>query len=112
MINKELFVTVIHLIQEQEKVDSKFSKALELVCDNVGIVYGTGNKLHQAVFLLLEDWCNDVGQYISWWLYEDVDHVVHDETHEWHLNTIEDLYEFIVENQNAWKAIRRKNQLT
>lgn len=106
MISKDLFTKVIGLIQEQEEIDEKFSDALDLVCDCASIVYGTKHKTYRAVMLLLEDACNDIYQYIDWWLYEDGDHVVSDNTHEWHLDTVESLYDFIEEMQPEWIAAR------
>lgn len=110
MISKELFVKVIGLLQEQDSIDEQFSKALDLVCDCVSIVYGTNNKAYKAVMLLLEDACNDVYQYIDLWLYGDWDRVLSDETHEWHLDTVEDLYDFIIEMQPEWTAARKEKE--
>lgn len=60
--------------------------------------------------LLLEDACNDVYQYIDLWLYGDWDRVLSDETHEWHLDTVEDLYDFIIEMQPEWTATRKEKE--
>lgn len=101
MISRDTFITVLQLIREQEEINDKVEAVLDLVGDG-HFVYGVKNKLHQATMLLLKEDCNDRYDYIDWWLYESTDHVVSDDTKEWHLDTPDDLYDFLVENQELW----------
>lgn len=55
--------------------------------------------------MLLKESCNDVYEYIDWWLYEDVEHIVYSDDREWHLDSASDLYDFIAEMQDDWIRI-------
>ena len=85
------------MIQEQEKIDIQFSKALDLV-GNGHFVFGAGNLYLQALLLLLKEAMNDQYDYIDWWLYETSDYMIWsgDEKKEWCLKEPEALYDFIV----------------
>jgi len=108
MLSKNTFLRVIELIQTQEKIDDQFGDALKLVCDG-SVVYGTDNRFEVAAMLLLKETCHDLYEYIDWWLHEDVDHTVTDDEHEWHLDTAEDLYNFLVDNQADWIAAEEED---
>lgn len=102
MIDKETFLSTIALIQEQDKINKQISDALELFGDGF-YLFGSKSKDREALLNLLRKVCNDPYDYIGVWLYEDFDGVVSDDEHEWHLNTAEDLYDFLVDNQEYWK---------
>ena len=74
MITRELFKEIISLIQKQEEIDEKVSKALESVGDG-HYLYGTENNYKEALFQILESEF-DKYQYISWWLYENAGYKV------------------------------------
>lgn len=98
VISKETFVKVIHLIQEQQEINRKVDKALNLVGDG-HYVFGVNNKYYDAVLLLLKEGVNDKYDYIGWWLYEgEPDFKVwsEDEKTEWCLKEPEALYDFIL----------------
>jgi hypothetical protein len=95
MISKEEFCQAIALIQQQEETDSKFTKALELVVDG-RFVFGTESKCLEAVLHLLTSVFRDTSDWISWWLYEDVEKVIFDGDNEIPVETPEQLYDFLV----------------
>jgi len=99
MIKKETFKKVIKLVQEQEKIDYNFSKALETVCDT-WCIYGTNNKYSDALFLLLEEIFQDKEcDIISWWLYENVKKEIYLENGEViEIKNLDDLYDYLVKN--------------
>lgn len=100
-MKKETFVQVINLIKEQQKIDEEFTDALSLVCDGHSIYFGSMKYL-DAIMLILKEDMKDKYDYISWWLYEDVEKEISfkDETgeHLIYLNTAENLYDFLIEN--------------
>jgi len=95
MISKEEFCKAIALIRQQEETDRTFAKALELVVDG-RFVYGTENKYLEAASHLLSSIFRDTSDWISWWLYEDVEKVIYDGDNEIPVETPEQLYDFLV----------------
>lgn len=109
-ISKDLFVKIIKLIQEQHSTNVTVSDALELVCDS-RVVFGANNKFYEALMLLLKTLCNDIHNYIEWWLYDNVEKVIYStetKTILWELDTPEDLYDFILDSQPYWTAEKDK----
>ena len=112
MISKEIFIKIITMIQEQEKIDEEIGHALEKVCGSF-VIFGTNNLFRNAVLLLLKEVCNDCYDYIGWWLYETDDYRIwykdiNDEEVVLNLKNIEDFYKYIVESQDEW--IDAKNE--
>lgn len=97
MITKELFIEMISKVKEQEEIDSSIDKALGKVCGS-WVMYNTENKLYGAFHKLLKTVMNDAGDTISWWIYESVEKTIWDKDKTWHLDTVEDLYYYLVEN--------------
>jgi len=104
MISKKTFVEVIKAIQEQDEIDSAFGKALETVCDS-WCIYGTMDKQHGALAKVLTEIFQDEGDWISWWLFEDVEKVVtySDKRKKTVLKTPEQLYDFLLKNMEEKK---------
>ncbi len=104
MISKKKFCEILQQIKEQEKIDTDFSKALETVCDS-WCIYGTNNKIYKALWDLLKDIFEDEGEWISWWMYEDVEKVVtyKDSKKKTILKTPEQLYDFLIKNMEEKK---------
>lgn len=104
MINKKTFVEIIKLIKEQEKIDDDFSTALETICDS-WCLYGTKNKAYKALMIVLKEVFDDKGDWISWWLYEDVKKEVYIESFKGKktipLKTPEQLYDFLIKNMET-----------
>ena len=98
MINKELFVQVINNIRKQEKRADKFSKALSQICDGHP-VFDVNNLYLKSLLDVLKVNFNDQDDYISWWLWEDVEKKVWlEDGTEIDVGTPEQLYDFLVEN--------------
>ena len=100
MISKELFVQIINNIQIQEKIDNNFGKSLETVCDSY-CLYGTKNKIYSSLLLLLKEIFKDSEDYIGWWLYEDVPKIIYINKKKRKVNTLELLYDFLIENMKG-----------
>ena len=96
-LSKEVFCKALTLIQEQEKINEQFTKALDLV-GNGHFVFGTENRYLEALLLVLKEAMNDKYDYIDWWLYDTSDYMIWsgDEKQEWYLKEPEALYDFIV----------------
>lgn len=101
-ISKEMFVRVLNTIKEQDKINDKIGKTLELVCDG----YVCFNSLLPFPTLLI-DVLNEVMEikdkdFISWWLYEDVEKTVFmppnekGEEIQIDVSSPEDFYDFLV----------------
>ena len=99
MIAKETFKKVIELIRKQEQVNDKITDTLSLFCDGNGLMFTGSEYYYEALMLLLKESMNDEGDYIGWWLYEDVEKVIYlEDGTERRLDTIEELYDFLLEN--------------
>ncbi len=98
MISKDTFCKALRMIQDQEKINDGFAKALETV-GNGHYVFDGGGAVLEALLMVLKETINDKFDYIGWWLYETSDFMVwtEDESREWCLKEPEALYDFIVE---------------
>lgn len=101
MIAKETFVKIIASIKEQEEINERVADALHLVC-NGNFVFGTENKEHEALLLLLRLVFKDNEDYIGWWLYDTSEHNVwtieEGIRKEHNLSSPESLYDFLINN--------------
>ena len=104
MISKELFCQTLADIKEQEQINEDFGKAIEKMGDG-HFLWGVENKFHSALMNVLAAVFQDDGDYISWWLYENVEKKVWlaDGT-EVSLETDGQLYDFLLENLSAKSA--------
>lgn len=96
MISKELFVEIIGLIQEQDKIHDKVESALSWITNGYSIF--TGSELYyKALMKLLVDVMDDHDKMIEWWLYEvdPENSYVEADGVEYNLCTSEDLYNFL-----------------
>lgn len=98
MISKETFCKALALLQEQDKLNHVFSKALELM-GNGAFVFGSEDRYKEALLLVLAEAVNDQYDYIEWWLYEsNICRIVRlaDGSKYWDLSKPEALYDYIV----------------
>lgn len=97
VISKETFCKALALIQEQEKTNEQFSKALEMVGDG-HFVFGVKNQYLTAALLVLKEAVGDKFDYIDWWLYDTADYMIWsgDNTQSWNLREPEALYDYIL----------------
>lgn len=97
VISKETFCKAIQLIKEQEAVNEKVSKVLNLV-GNGHFAFGGGEQYFEALMMVLKEASRDKYDYISWWLYDaapDYEVWTDDEKTKWCLKEPEALYDFI-----------------
>ena len=97
-LSKETFCKALELIREQEKIDDEFSDALQKV-GNGYFVFGTENRFHEALLMVLKEVLGDQYDYIGWWLYEASDYIVEtaDGYQRWDLREPGALYDFLTE---------------
>lgn len=99
MITYELFEKTINSLRAKEESDHKVTKLLDTMCDGYPI-FGVNNGFTVAMLNLLKTGMQDMGDTISWWLYEDVEKVIwwqeDGKEVECHLNTVRDLYDYLV----------------
>ena len=99
MIPFELFDKIITAIKEQDAIDDKIDKALELVCDS-WVMMNSKNKKYEALILLLTEVMGDKNDWISWWIYEDVKKECESDGKKTNLSTTRKLYDFLVKNKS------------
>lgn len=98
MLQKEQFVKAIQAIQEQEKLESQLGELFQAMCpDNYWL--SSCSKLIDTFISVLEADMHDEHQWIQWWLYEDVEHVVSwmedGQEQSITIDTPEELYDFL-----------------
>lgn len=100
-LSKETFCKALRLIQEQEKINDDFSRALQTV-GNGFIAFGTENKFYEALILVLTEVLDDKAEYIEWWLYDTDDYTVEtaEGSQKWDLREPEALYDYLVEESS------------
>ena len=101
MIRKDDFVHSINSILEQAERDEEINNALDVICGNdySSCVAETSTIVTTALIELLGNLINDEDDYISWWLYEDVDKIITDAFgNKIEIDTPEKLYDFLVNN--------------
>ena len=72
MLLKELFLSTLEKIKEQEKRIDEFNTALSKICDGFP-VFDSENQYLIALRDLLKYTMQDQYDYIGWWLYEAPD---------------------------------------
>ena len=99
MITYELFEKIINSLRAKEESDHKVTKLLDTMCDGYPI-FGVDNGFTVAMLNLLKTGMQDMGDTISWWLYEDVEKTIwwQEDSKEvaCHLKTVRDLYDYLV----------------
>ena len=101
MIRKDDFVRSINSILEQTERDEEINNALDVICSNdySSCVAETSTIVTTALIELLGNLINDEDDYISWWLYEDVDKIITDAFgNKIEIDTPEKFYDFLVNN--------------
>lgn len=111
MITKELFIETIEKINKERVKIEKFNKAISSICDGYPIVTA-GDGYLNALLEVLKACFEDEGEYIEWWLFENVEKKVWEtdgetnETIEYDVSTPEALYDFLMKNKNERAASR------
>ena len=106
MLTKKTFIKSLETIRRQEELTDKLNEAY---CEMNPGFYGicTGGLLLNQLIEVMEDAMEDIGQTISWWLFEDVDKVIYWEEDGKEISvdvtTPEDLYDYLVDAANARK---------
>lgn len=108
MISKETFCKVIAMMQEQDQINEQVEKALELIAERVFFL-GAHDRNAKAVRILLKEIFHDVNDYLSWWLYEQVEKVIYWDDRSFDVSTPEAFYDYMVMMQPEWIAQENSN---
>lgn len=108
MISKETFCKVIAMMQEQDQVNEQVEKALELIAERLFFL-GAHDRYSKAVRIMLKEIFHDVNDYLSWWLYEQVEKVIYWEDRSFDVSTPEAFYDYMVMMQPEWIAQENSN---
>lgn len=97
MMTREKFKDLVYQMLEHNEF---YDKLYELGIDTINCKYmETAGVMFDA--LMLSEFGEDGADLISWWMYEDVDHVIYDGSDREKviadLNNIDDLYDYLTE---------------
>lgn len=98
----ETFKMAIDAIQKHREQQEKVTNFIESeICTESWAFCTFGDNLSDALLKVLEHVFNDKGEWISWWLYEDVEKIVTftDSNKKLDITKIEDLYNFLLVNK-------------
>lgn len=98
----ETFKMAIDAIQKHREQQEKVTNFIESeICTESWAFCTFGDNLSDALLKVLEHVFNDKGEWISWWLYEDVEKIVTftDSNKKLDITKIEDLYNFLLSNK-------------
>ena len=101
LLTLEEFKTIIMHIKENSEDNDKLTKIL--VSDDCTGFTSFGEHLVCDLLHLVEKLLNDEGDWISWWLYEDVSKIVTCSNTSYDLTNAEDLYYFLRKEYNKVK---------
>lgn len=95
-MKKETFCKLIRAIKMLQEDREIMADGIEKIIDGYAIVT-VGDETQNAIVEALEEEMEDTNEWISWWLYEDVDKVVSfdDGRPDVRLDTAEQLYDFL-----------------
>lgn len=106
MLPRKLFNITIGVIQKVETQRIAFNDALSAVCDGYPIfdvdISGLGN-CQTVLLMMLKESMHDRDDFISWWLFEDVDKEIRWLNNDGkierivHLDTVDQLYDYLVD---------------
>lgn len=98
----ETFKMAIDAIQKHREQQEKVTNFIESeICTESWAFCTFGDNLSDTLLKVLEHVFNDKGEWISWWLYEDVEKIVTftDTNQKLDITKIEDLYNFLLVNK-------------
>ena len=101
MISFKTFKKVITGIQQHRQWQDRCTKFInQEICTDSRAFVTAGDDLSAITLKLLEEIFDDKGEWINWWLYEDVEKVVgfSDGTSK-NISKLKDLYNFLLENK-------------
>lgn len=100
MLTKQEFVKIIKDIQENDKEHNELTKVLSKFCDGAGFLFLGDSKIYYNLLMLLKKEMNDSDNFIEWWLYEDVEKIVRIRDKVYTIDTVEQLYDFLINYNN------------
>lgn len=115
-MNLELFKETINTIQKHEQWQDEVSDFLQkkFCTENLGIFCTAGEDLVNMLLKVLKEEFNDNNDWITWWIYEDVEKIVtySDGRPARNLEDIKDFFEFLLENkaENEKASLKTKEK--
>lgn len=100
-MNLELFKKTINTIKEHKKWQDDVTDFLEeKICTDTWAFCNVGENLINLLIEILEKEFDDIGKWIDWWLFEDVEKIVYyQDKQNRNVEKIEDFYQFLLDNQ-------------
>lgn len=96
MLKFNQFEKAINAILEQEKTNDEITHAIDVLCPNSYSIFEGARASLDGLLDLLKNLMNDTGDWIDWWLYEDVEKFYYDDDGTSHsVQTIEELYDLL-----------------
>lgn len=94
-MEKKIFVDAINAVQKEELLSDNFANDIEKYTSSYVVFNPSPTKL----FLLkhLKEEMKDEGNFIDWWLYENVEKQIISGGKTYYINNPEDLYDFLKE---------------
>ena len=97
-MTKQQFVKRMALIQNHHKEQEEIGELINKVTDNYSVVTFGDDLVFEMINMIEEDLKHK--DILAWWLYEGVDKVVYyDDGKEISVRTLEELYDYMVDNQ-------------
>ena len=106
-MNLELFTKTINTIKEHRKWQDDVTDFLEeKICTDTWAFCNVGENLIDLLIEILEKEFNDIDEWISWWLFEDVEKIIYyQDKQSRNVEKIEDFYQFLLDNLKKHREI-------
>jgi len=95
---KEKFIKRMKLIQNFHSQQDTLSKLINKLTDGYSVVSNGDFLVDEMVVMITEDLNCKNEDLLFWWLYEDVDKVIYYKDKEIIVRTLEELYDYIINN--------------
>ncbi len=99
-MDKKDFIRKMQLIQNFHSEQETVAALINRITDSSSVVVKIGNYLVESIIISIT---KELGllesnnHWIEWWLYEDVDKVVYDDDEIINVETLDNLYDFLIE---------------
>ena len=112
-MNLELFKEIINTIQKHEQWQDEVTDFLQKkICTGTYAFCTAGGDLVCMLLKILKEEFNDIDDWITWWIYEDVEKIVtySDDRPARNLEDIKDFFEFLLENKAENEKVSPKTK--
>ena len=113
MLSRKSFVSALEAIQENERIIRDAEKVLSPLCV-LSASLDFSKLYHEALMRILVETMQDKSEWISWWLYEDVEKTIswkeNGEEISRDVTTADALYDFLVNEIEEKAKIKQNNK--